>query len=123
MINYNVSVVNKIYKDIVTINRPDDYKANIIRPVFITTSPLGKLTIHPAVTENIAINLNQYKANVDIFYLRIEGVDFIEIGRTNTAVIFTVDGHLLPNEKTEGLAYILNEKYEMVTSSQYTYEQ
>lgn len=123
MINYNVSVVNKIHKDIVTINRPEDYKANIIRPVFITTNPLGKLTIHPAVTENIAINLNRYKANVDIFYLRIEGVDFIEIGRTNTAVIFAVDGHLLPNKKTEGIAYILNEKYEMVTSSQYTYEQ
>lgn len=123
MINYNVSVVNKIHKDIVTINRPEDYKANIIRPVFITTNPLGNLTIHPAVTENIAINLNSYKANVELFYLRVEGVDFVEIGRTNSAVIFTIDGHLLPNETTEGMAYILNEKYELVTTAQYTYEQ
>lgn len=123
MIDYNVNVVNKIHKDIVTINRPEDYKSNIIRPVFISTNELGNLVIHPEVTENIAINLNQYKSKVDLFYLKIEGVEFVEIGRTPIAVVFAVDGHLLPNEVTEGIAYILDETRTLVTTAKYKYEQ
>lgn len=123
MNTYEVSVVNKIHKDVVKINRPEDYKSNIVRPVFIRTEPLGDITIHPAVSENIAINLNKYKSKVDIFYLRIEGIDFIEIGRTPISVVFGVDGHLLPNEVTEGIAYILDENFKLVTTTRYKYEQ
>lgn len=123
MIDYNVNVVNKIHNDIVTINRPEDYKSNIIRPVFISTNELGNLVIHPEVTENIAINLNQYKSKVDLFYLKIEGVEFVEIGRTPSAVVFTVDGHLLPNKVTEGIAYILDGTRTLVTTAKYKYEQ
>lgn len=123
MNEYDVSVVNKIHKEVVKINRPEDYKSNIIKPVFIRTEPLGNITIHPAVSENIGINLNKYKSKVDLFYIRIEGVDFIEIGRTPSEVIFGIDGHLLPNESTEGLAYILDENYTLVTTTNYKYEQ
>lgn len=123
MMNYNVSVVNKIHKEVISINRPEDYKANIIKPVFIRTNPLGDITVHPEVTENIGINLNQYKSKVDLFYLRIEGVDFIEIGRTATDVVFAIDGHLLPNEVNKGIAYILDQDHTLVTTTKYTYEQ
>lgn len=123
MNEYNVSVVNKIQKQVVQINRPEDYKSNIVRPVFIRTEPLGDITIHPAVSENIAINLNKYKSKVDLFYIRIEGVDFIEIGRTPTSVVFSIDGNLLPNENTEGIAYILNENFKLVITTHYKYEQ
>lgn len=123
MNEYEVSVVNKIHKEVVKINRPEDYKSNVVRPVFIRTEPLGDITVHPAVSENIAINLNKYKSKVDLFYIRIEGVDFIEIGRTPIAVIFGIDGHLLPNEATEGIAYILDENHKLVTTTRYKYEQ
>ena len=123
MNNYEVSVVNKIHKEVVKINRPEDYKSNIVRPVFIRTEPLGDITIHPAVSENIAINLNKYKSKVSIFYLRVEGVDFIEIGRTPSAVVFGIDGNLLPNEVTEGVTYILDENFKLVTTTHYKYEQ
>ena len=123
MNEYNVSVVNKIQKQVVQINRPEDYKSNIVRPVFIRTEPLGDITIHPAVSENIAINLNKYKSKVDLFYIRIEGVDFIEIGRTPTSVVFSIDGNLLPNENTEGIAYILDENFKLVITTHYKYEQ
>ena len=123
MNEYNVSVVNKVQKQVVQINRPEDYKSNIVRPVFIRTEPLGDITIHPAVSENIAINLNKYKSKVDLFYIRIEGVDFIEIGRTPTSVVFSIDGNLLPNENTEGIAYILDENFKLVITTHYKYEQ
>lgn len=123
MNEYNVSVVNKVQKQVIQINRPEDYKSNIVRPVFIRTEPLGDITIHPAVSENIAINLNKYKSKVDLFYIRIEGVDFIEIGRTPTAVVFSIDGNLLPNENTEGIAYILDENFKLVVTTHYKYEQ
>ncbi len=123
MNEYEVSVVNKINKNIVNINRPEDYKANIIKPVFIRTEPLGNLTIHPAVTENISLNLNKYKSKVEVFYLRIEGIDFMEIGRTNQSVVFTIDGHLLPNEVEEGVAYLLDSNFNLITTGHYTYEQ
>lgn len=123
MNNYEVSVVNKIHKEVVKINRPEDYKSNIIRPVFIRTEPLGDITIHPAVSENIALNLNKYKSKVGVFHLRIEGVDFIEIGRTPASIVFCIDGNLLPNAAAEGIAYILDENFELVTTAHYKYEQ
>ena len=123
MNNYEVSVVNKIQKEVVKINRPEDYKSNIVRPVFIRTEPLGDITIHPAVSENIAINLNKYKSKVGIFHIRIEGVDFVEIGRTPSAIIFGIDGNLLPNAVTEGVAYILDGDFKLVTTTHYKYEQ
>ena len=123
MIEYDVSVVNKINKKVINVSRPNDGKSNIIRPVFIATNPINSITLHPLVTENIAINLSQYSSNVDVFFLRVEGVDFMEMGRTKNAVIFTVDGNLLPNATTEGLAYILDGNKELVVSTKYTYEQ
>lgn len=122
MFEYNVSVVNKIQKNVIQVNRPEDYKANIIHPVFYRSENLGDIIIHPEVSENIGINLNKYKSKVDLFHIRIEGVDFIETGRTAQDVIFTVDGNLLPGEVDGGLYYILNDKFEMVTSGKYTYE-
>lgn len=123
MIEYNVDVVNKINKQIVNIKRPEDYKSNIIKPVFIRTNPVENITIFPTVTSNISINLGRYKSSVKLFYIRVEGVDFIEIDRMNDNVIFQIDGNLLPNETPEGTIYILNEKFELVTTGHYKYEQ
>ncbi len=122
MQEYNVHVVNKIHKEVININRPDDYKANILKPVFIRSVDLKNITIHPQVTENISFNLNRYKSVVNLFYIRIEGVDFIESGRTDSTVVFRVDGSRLPNEITEGKFFILNENFEAITSGNYIYE-
>ena len=122
MFEYNVSVVNKIQKKVIQVTRPEDYKANIIHPVFYRSESVSNIVVHPEVSENIGINLNKYKSKVDIFHIRIEGVDFIETGRTSRDVIFTIDGNLLPGEVDGGTYYILNDKFEMVTSGKYTYE-
>ena len=123
MQSYQVDVVNKIQKNIIKVNKPDDYKANILRPIFIQTSPLNDVVFHPQVTENVCINLNAYKLKVNCFYIRIEGMDFVEIGRTSAGVVFNVNGGMLPNKVDSGLFYILDENKELVTTGNYMYRQ
>ena len=122
MQRYDVHVVNKIQKNVIAVNRPEDAKANIIKPVFVRSVDLKNIVVHPEVVESLSFNLNRYKSMVDIFNIRIEGTDFMEVGRTDNTVVFRIDGNLLPNETTEGKYYILNENYEVVTSGNYRYE-
>ena len=123
MQEYNVSVVNKLQHNVITINRPEDYKANIIRPVFIRSEKLDDVIIHPAVPESISLNLNQYKSTVEVFYIQIEGVIFAEVGRTNNSVVFQIEGNKLPKEVDSGILYLLNQDKELITTGKFTYEQ
>jgi hypothetical protein len=79
------------------------------------------LTIHPAVTENVCVNLDDYKSKVDTFSLQIENCRFNQIGANQYGIIFKVVGATLPQEATEGTYYILNEDYELVTKGKYKY--
>jgi len=122
MNEYNINAVNKISKQVINVTRPADYKSNIVKPVFYRNEVASNIIIHPEVVENIGINLNQYKSKVELFHIKVEGVDFMEVGRTTNEIIFTIDGNLLPAETDNGTYYILNEKMELVTTGKYTYE-
>ena len=119
--NYNV--VNKVINQIVQFDKPDDSKSNIIQPVFFRVRDVQDLIIHPAVTENICINLDAYKSKVDLFILQIENCVFKQIGANGYGIIFKVIGKNLPNETTSGVYYILNQDGELVTTGKYKYEQ
>ena len=119
---YNINAVNKIQQNVIQVERPDDYKANIIKPVFFRSQNLSSIVIHPAVTEQICINLDIYKSKVDSFILQVEDVSFVESGRNNSGVIFSIKGSSLPNTVTAGTYYILNQDSEVVTSGKYSYE-
>jgi hypothetical protein len=119
----NYTVVNKIENNIVQIERLNNLssKSNIVQPVFFRTKETIGLTIHPAVTENICINLDDYKSKVESFILQIEGCTFKQIGANNYGIIFKVIGRSLPKNATSGLYYILNENNELVTTGKYKY--
>ena len=119
MINYNCNIVNKIQKNIIKIDKPNDYKSNIIKPVFFRTQEISELQIHGQITENIVLNLDAYKNKVEIFYLNIQGVLFQEIGRVNSGVIFKVIGGKLDKDNKSGNYYILDQDQEMVTYGKY----
>lgn len=121
MNNYQFDVVNKINKQIVQLVNQTDDKANIVQPVFFKSYDLSNINIHPAVIENVGINLNAYKSKVNTFYLKVEGIEFTEIGRTTSNVLFKVDGKRLPGVITSGTYYILNENKELVTTGSYKY--
>ena len=122
MNNYNINAVNKIEKKIIQVERPSDYKANILKPVYYKVKDLASLILHPSVTENICINLDTYKSTVDTFIIQIENVSFIERARTNSGVIFKIVGTNLPHSVESGVYYILNQDSELVTTGKFTYE-
>lgn len=121
---YQPRIINKSIQEIVNITTTSasDSKTGIIQPVFFRSRELASLVIHPEVDENICINLDAYKSQVDSFILKVEGVFFQETGRTNSGVVFKVRGNLLPASQDSGTAYILNEEGELITTGKYTYE-
>lgn len=119
IINYNV--VNKIETNVIQLERPDNSKSNIIQPVFFKVKDTEKLTLHPAVTENICINLDDYKSKVKTFKLQIEGCIFDQIGVNQYGVLFKITGSVLPNKIINGTYYILNEEDTLVTTGKYKY--
>lgn len=117
-----INIVNKTEKQVINIEKPNDFQNNITRPVFIRAQKNNEITIHPSVTENISINLREYKNYVNIFTLRISDVDFIELGRQSSNIIFKVVGKNLPEALEDGIYYILDDNAEMVTSGQFHVE-
>lgn len=119
---FNINAINKIENKTIHIDTTCGVKSNIIQPVFFKSLRVMDLIIHPDVTETISINLDDYKSKVETFIIQIENVQFIEIGRNATGILFKIIGKKLPGSLNNGTYFILNEKYEMVTSGKYTYE-
>lgn len=113
----NFNVVNVIENKVVSVERPNDYKANIIKPVFVKVQEMDQIRLHNSVTENIVINLDAYKNKVNSFILKVGDTNHYEIGRINSGIVFKVVGNSLPEE--DGIYYILNEDGELVTTGKY----
>ena len=114
--------INKTIQQVTNITASTDPKAGIVQPIFIRVRDAASLVIHPAVTENICINLDAYKSSVKRFILQIEGTSFMEIGRTAGGVVFKIVGNKLSGQLALGTYYVLNENSEVVTSGRYQYE-
>lgn len=115
-------IINKTIQQVVEMTSVSDSKANIIQPVFFRVRDLAQIIVHPEVTENICINLDAYKSQVDRFYIKLEGVSFPEIGRTESGIIFKIKGNLLPGELTSGTYYVLDEDANLITTGKYKYD-
>lgn len=122
MNNYKIDVINKIITEKTKENdAPNEYKSNIIKPVFFKVQDGDNIVVHPAVTENISINLDAYKNKVDVFSIKIGDSVFVEIGRISSAVIFKIVGsNLSLSDGATGIYYILNDDGELVTTGKYT---
>ena len=121
MYNVNLKATNKIIQNVQVVTPTDSTKKHLLQPVFYQTRNIENIILHPAVTENIALNLDSYKGNVDRFKLQIEGVIFNEIGRTSKGVIFKIVGNMLPKEANEGTMYVLDQNNDLVTTGKYVY--
>lgn len=122
MDTYNITIPNITKKEIVSYDNVSDSKANIIQPIFFKSFDLEFITLHPAVTENISINLDIYKSKVEQFQIQIEGIPFTELGRVSSGVVFRIAGNRLPKEQMDGNYYILDQDGVLVTTGKYTYE-
>lgn len=119
MNNINFNLINKIENKIVQISRPDDYKSNIVSPVFVRVQDAASINIHRNVTENIVINLDAYKNKVSMFTIKIGDTIFYETARIASGVVFKITGTNLSDDTT-GVYYILNDSSELVTTGKYT---
>lgn len=111
------NVVNVIKNEIVTLERNNDYKANIIKPVFVKMQDAELIKLHEGIAENIAINLDAYKNKVEQFILKIGENEFYEVGRMSAGIVFKMTNVSL--EQKQGIYYILNENSELVTTGKY----
>lgn len=123
MNNITINAINSIEKNVQTITyKTESQKNHMIQPVFYQTREMNGIVIHPAVTENISLNLETYKPYVKRFLLQIEGISFKEIGRTSQGIVFKIMGNMLPKSVNEGTAYVLDQDMNLVTSGKYKYE-
>lgn len=116
-------IINKTIQQIVNMTSKSDSKANIIQPIFFRVRDLAGIVVHPAVTENICINLDNYKSQVDSFYLKIGSAVFKEVSRVSAGIVFNIKGNLLSTDLAGGKYYILNQDGDMVTYGSYMIEQ
>lgn len=121
MDNVNLKATNKIIQNVQVVTPTDSTKKHLLQPVFYQTRNIENIILHPAVTENIALNLDAYKGNVSRFKLQIEGVIFNEVGRTSKGVVFKVVGNMLPKEANEGTMYVLDQNNDLITTGKYVY--
>lgn len=113
------NVVNKIENNVTMVERPNESKSNIIQPVFFRVKDSEFLTLHPAVTENISINLDQYKSKVNKFTLKIGENYFNQIGANNYGILFKISANILPKVVSSGIYYILGDDNELITTGKY----
>jgi hypothetical protein len=115
------NVVNKIEHNIVQVERPNvtESKNNIVQPVFFRVKESEILTLHPMVTENISINLDDYKSKVERFTLQIGDTLFSQIGANSYGILFKIKANTLPKTITAGTYYVLDENNELITTGKY----
>lgn len=116
---YNIDAVNKIVNEVVTVQKTEGYRTNIQQPIFIQAQKADGIEIHRGVREHIALNLDMYRAYTNMFYLRINGIDFPEYARNVYGVIFPIDGNMLGDAPAEGTYFILDANRDTVTNGKY----
>lgn len=90
----------------------------IYKPIFYKTQDLQNIQLQQGVTQNIGINLNNYMTKVNTFYIVIDNVRFIEIGRNDIYVIFNIQCNKLKNKF--GSYYVTNEEDDYISSGNWS---
>lgn len=116
----NINVVNKIENKIVQTTGSRNTKSNIVQPIFYRSVESSDIVIHTGVIENICINLDRYKSNVETFYIQLGSSLFHESGRIHSGILFKINGKLLTKDNSSSVYFILNENHEVVTTGKYT---
>ena len=92
----------------------------IYKPIFYKVSNLQNLSIVSNIKQNIGINLSEYLDKVETFRLVIDDTEYIESGRNDIYVIFSIVASKIKNNS--GKYYVLNENSELISTGNYTLE-
>lgn len=95
----NVKITNRIENNVIQIQRPDDYKTNLIKPVFYKAYSADTIVIMRdskvggTLKQYISIELpsNVSTNAIKLFTLRINGQSFTEVARQMNHIIFLIN--------------------------------
>lgn len=95
----NVKIINRIENNVIQIQRPDDYKINLIKPVFYKAYSADTIVIMRdskvggTLKQYISIELpsNVSTNTIKLFTLRINGQTFTEVARQMNHIIFLIN--------------------------------
>ena len=114
-----ITVINTISQQTVQVNQ-NGGGAGVIKPVFFRAYPVQEIILHRDMKENIAVNLDEYKNKVDMFYLKLCGNYFAEYARTYDGVIFAINSNVITSNT--GTYYICDKDKKFITSGKYKCE-
>ena len=120
--NMNILACNKIVKNIVAVPRPDNYKANIMKPVFFKSYDIEQIYIYSNANCTIAINLTKYYSQVEYFKIQIGSYTAQEYGRNAVGVLFKIDASQLDKSVESGIYYILDNNDEVISDGKYIFK-
>jgi len=90
----------------------------IYKPIFYKTSELQSINLRAGFTQNVGIDLSEYLSKVETFKLLIEQNEYIETGRNDIYVIFSINAKEINN--TSGRYNIVNENDDYISDGIYT---
>lgn len=112
-------IVNKESNDNgTTITKGNTSPRLLYRPMFYRTSNLQNVTVRKNVKQKIGINLAEYMTKVETFKLLLNGVEYVEYGRSDAFVIFEISGNNF--EVSSGAYDILNQDDEYISTGAFT---
>lgn len=89
--NINCSVRKfDISNENIKINRTTDNYRILYKTIFFKTYDLQNIKLRDNVSQTIGINLQEYFSKVSEFKLKIDGYEFVESGRNEIYVLFTI---------------------------------
>lgn len=120
--NDNINFINNInciinkedHKGQITGKITNNTAKLIYRPIFYRTQDLQNVKIRKGYAQNIGINLAQYMTKVETFKIVIENTEYIEAGRNDIYVIFSIPANML--NSTSGIYDIVNQDDEYISS-------
>ena len=121
----NILFIDKINCSIIKSNENENSinikKVNtpkiIYKPIFYKTSDLQNINLKSNVSQNIGIDLSEYLTKVETFKLFIEQKEYVEIGRNDIFVIFSINTNEI--ESTNGKYIITNVDGEYISDGNY----
>lgn len=91
----------------------------IYKTIFYKVQDVQNIRLRTNVTQNIGVNLSEYLSKVSNFKINIDGYEFVESGRNDIYVLFTIPASQLVN--TMGKYDIVDAKDDTyITSGNYT---
>ena len=93
-------------------NKPVSSKI-IYKPIFYRVAELQNIKIKANVKQNIGVNLSDVMTKVEAFKMIIDNIEYVETGRNDVYVLFTVNSTLF--NSTGGKYTIVNQDDEFVS--------